>query len=60
MASITVQVAFARRVIDFLQREAPTKPTGELYDPYRGWINRLNGEIKKLEAWERMVRGNAR
>jgi len=51
MASVAVQVEFAKRMIDLLQKEAPRKYDGVLCAPYDRWITRLAGEIKQLEYW---------
>jgi len=45
------QLEAAQKICDFIMKEAPRNKEGDLYQPYRGWVNRLDNQIKRGKAW---------
>ena len=58
--NLSQQIEAAKRIRDFIMREAPQDKEGELLGPYKGWIGELDRWIKKGESWMKNVAGSKR
>lgn len=49
------QISSAKRILEFLENEAPRDWAGELMQPYKKWVQQLRIDVQRGEAWSRNV-----
>lgn len=51
MLVLEKQVAFARKILELIEKEAPRDATNIISQPFRGWANQLRMDVEKGEGW---------
>lgn len=49
--SFNKQIAAARKIMEFMEAEAPQDRQGVIEKPYRDWIEQLRQGLQKAKEW---------